>query len=119
MKLVESTHIEHATRNIKRHYLIIFSQEEDENIKRDLVFGDFLNKRRKKNATSLHCGIMTQCGLVLAIAAAERLGGPDGYHLHPGAVKVTIICISKWRNLIWSILCSSFDCSLQQRTITA
>ena len=115
MKLVESTHIDHATRNIKRlsltihlflmvlfirslsaddatkFLLMLDTLEMDDAIKWAPMFEDFLNKSRKINATfSLHCDIMKHCDEVLAIAAAERLGGPDGYHLLLGAVKQSL-----------------------------
>ena len=112
MKLVESTHIDHATRNIKilsltihlflmvlfirslsaddatKFLLMLDTLEMDDAIKWAPTFEDFLNKSRKINATfSSHCDIMKHCDKVLVIAAVERFGGPDGYHLLLGAVK--------------------------------
>ena len=113
MKLVEATHIEHATRNIKRLSLtihlfmmvlfirslsaataskflhILDSGELDD--KWTTMFDEFLDRNKKKNATfSLHCDIMKHCDEVLAIAAAEKLGGPDGYQLLLSAVKQSL-----------------------------
>lgn len=115
MKLVDATHIEHATRNIKRlsltlhlFFLILFlhSLESDmaaevvsvlkavneESVKKwSPLFEVFLQKGIENNATfSLHYDIMSHCDEVLAISAAERIGGPDGYDLLLAAVKSSL-----------------------------
>lgn len=115
VKLVEATHIEHATRNIKRLSLTIHlflvvlfirslaehsaneflaalnSLQEDTIMKWMPLFDEFLEHNKKRNATfNLHCDIIKHCDEVLAIAAAERIGGPDGYALLLGAVKQSL-----------------------------
>lgn len=71
--------------------LMLDSQNADATIKWAPMFDNLLESSKKKNATfSLHCDIMKHCDEVLAIAAAERLGGPDGYHMLLGAVKQSL-----------------------------
>lgn len=53
----------------------------------DSQFQDFL-KQGDKNATfALHLDMMHHCDEIVAISIAEKIGGPDGYHLLLTAVK--------------------------------
>ena len=54
-------------------------------------FEDFLQNGSRVNATfALHVDIMRHCDHVVAIAFAERLGGPEGYDLVLAAVKESL-----------------------------
>ena len=104
-KLVSVTHIDVATRYVKRlglsfqlGFLIVFSQtleqEELENFLADMEslsplqiaenwnsrFEKFIEEGRQNNATfALHYDMLNHCNHVVAISLAERQGGPDGY----------------------------------------
>ena len=54
-------------------------------------FDTFMTQGSKTNATfALHMELMAHCDEVVAIAMAERLGGPTGYNLLLAAVKSSI-----------------------------
>ena len=55
-------------------------------------YENYLDYGSKQNATfSLHLDMMRHCDDVIAIALAERLGGPDGYQLMLAAVKHSLL----------------------------
>ena len=111
--LMSAQHIDTATRYVKRvslslhlAFMVVFARSLEnkdlENYIYDLEtlepkeisekwgekFEEFLEKGSKKNATfALHRDMMTHCDEVIAIALAERLGGPAGHALLRAAVK--------------------------------
>ena len=112
MKLVNIQNIEIATRNIKRlsatlhiSFLITFMKHlpkdkrfhflndiktpsSDTTIAWEAAYLEFMNETAEKNATfALHKDIMSHLDEVLALAIAERIGGPEGYDLLLGTVK--------------------------------
>ena len=117
MTLVSIQHIDRATRYVKRislslhlAFLVSFAQSlDDENLANfmsametedenqivnewDQKYEEYLDNGAKQNATfSLHLDMMRHCDDVIAIALAERLGGPDGYQLMLAAVKHSLL----------------------------
>ena len=115
-RLVSVQHIDIATRHVKRiavslhiAFLVVFTKslpEDDQQLFwNDMEtaeasvladcwaerFEDFLQKHSSLNATfALHVDMMKHCDHVVAIAFAERLGGPDGYDLVLSAVKESL-----------------------------
>ena len=104
---MSAQHIDTATRYVKRvslslhlAFMVVFTRYLDnrklENYIYDLEtleqkeiserwnqkFEEFLEKGSKDSAIfALHRDMMTHCDEVIAIALAERLGGPDGHAL--------------------------------------
>ncbi len=115
-KLISATHIDAATRNVRRlstslhlAFLTKFMQSLSDNKSKELQldistlpaeelcckwdeeFINYINRGSKLNGTfALHKDMMMQLDSVLAIALAERLGGPTGYNLLLAAVKSTL-----------------------------
>ena len=116
-KLASVTHIDVATRHVKRlalsfqlAFLIAFSQtlghEDLQSFLGDMEsltpvqiaenwntqFEKFIEEGRQKNAIfALHHDMLIHCNHVVAISLAERLGGPDGYSLLLYAVKESLL----------------------------
>ena len=116
-KLASVTHIDVATRHVKRlalsfqlAFLIAFSQtlghEDLQSFLGDMEsltpvqiaenwnaqFEKFIEEGRQKNATfALHHDMLIHCNHIVAISLAERLGGPDGYSLLLYAVKESLL----------------------------
>ena len=112
-QLVKASHIDTATKHIRRlsaiihvSLLLVFSTtlmcEEEEEFFNDIIhmsgtlmaskwdmkFQDFIDSRRKNPTFQLHLDMLKHIDIVLAVHLAERLGGKEGHALLRASLKI-------------------------------